>query len=162
MAVGSGQGLSFTGRRVDKRNITCCRIGYKIGCTGDWFMMKISATTSMQLLPAHKHKQMNSSEHCIRCLDCSLHVASAIEISRSWQKQDWQKQDCLKLSHRVMAGVHNAKAEECTIPYTSHRNGMGGLHGNHFAKNSPTKTVSQFPAAISDELTERMAGTRQL
>ena len=31
------------------------RIGYKIGCTGDWFMMKISATTSMQLIPTHKH-----------------------------------------------------------------------------------------------------------
>ena len=75
MAVGSGQGLRFTGRRVD--NITWCRIGYKKGCKGDWFMMKISATTSMQLLPAHKHKQMNSSQHCIRCLDCSLYVASA-------------------------------------------------------------------------------------
>ena len=43
-------------------------------------MMKISATTSMQLLPAHKHKQVNSSQHCIRCLDCYLYVASAIEI----------------------------------------------------------------------------------
>ena len=64
-------------------------------------MMKISATISMQLLPAHKHKQMNSSQHCIRCLDCSLYVASAIEISRSWQKQD-----CLKLSHRIIAGVY--------------------------------------------------------
>ena len=41
------------------RNITCCRIGYKIGCTGDWFMMKISATTSMQLLPTHKHKNVS-------------------------------------------------------------------------------------------------------
>ena len=39
---------------------------------------------------------------------------------------------------------------------------MGGLHGNHFAENSPTKTVYQLPAAISDELAERMAGTQQL
>ena len=38
---------------------------------------------------------------------------------------------------------------------------MGGLHGNHFAKNSPTKTVYQLPAAIPDELAERMAGTWQ-
>ena len=30
---------------------------------------------------------------------------------------------------------------------TSRRNGMGGLHGNHFAKNSPTKTVHQLSAA---------------
>ena len=41
------------------KNITCCRIGYKIGCTEDWFMMKISATTSMQLLPTHKHKNVS-------------------------------------------------------------------------------------------------------
>ena len=75
-------------------------------------MMKISATALMQLLSTHKHIQMNSSQHCICCLDCSLYVASAIEISRSWQKQD-----CQKLSHRIIAGVHNAKAEECTIPY---------------------------------------------
>ena len=68
MAVGSGQGLRFT---------------YKIGCTGEWFMMKISAATSMQLLPAHKHKQMNSSQHCIRCLDCCLYVASAIDHSKN-------------------------------------------------------------------------------
>ena len=68
------------------RNITCCRIGYKIGCTGDWFMMKIFATASMQLMSTHKHIQMNSSQRCIYCLDSSLYVASAIEISRSWQK----------------------------------------------------------------------------
>ena len=74
-------------------------------------MMKISATTSMQLLPTHKHKNI-SSQHCICCLDCSLYVASALEISRSWQKQN-----CLKLSHRIIAGVRNAKAEECAIPY---------------------------------------------
>ena len=36
---------------------------------------------------------------------------------------------------------------------------MGGLHGNHFAKNSPTKTVYKLPAAFPDELAERMAGT---
>ena len=99
-----------------KKHHLLYRIGYKIGCTGDWFMMKISATTSMQLMPTHKHKfQMNSYQHCICCLDCSLYVASAIEISRAWQKQD-----CLKLSHRITAGVHNAKAEECTIPYIPH------------------------------------------
>ena len=62
-------------------------------------MMKISATTLMQLLPTHKHKNI-SDEFCI-C--CSLYVASAIEISRSWQKQD-----CLKLSHRIIVGVHSA------------------------------------------------------
>ena len=38
---------------------------------------------------------------------------------------------------------------------------MGELHGNHFAKNSLTKTVYQLPAAIPDELAERMAGTWQ-
>ena len=74
-------------------------------------MMKISATTSMQLLPTHKHKHGSDEflSTCICCLDCSLYVASAIEISRSWQKQD-----CLKLSHRIIAGVHSAiyKAEE--------------------------------------------------
>ena len=35
---------------------------------------------------------------------------------------------------------------------------MGGLRGNHFAKNSPTKTVYQLPAAIPDELAERPDG----
>ena len=69
------------------------------------------------------------------------------------------EQDCLKLSHRIIAGVNNPKAEECTIPYI---HGLGGLDGNHFAKNSPTKTVYQLPAAIPDELAERMASTRQL
>ena len=42
-----------------KKHYTCCRIGYKIGCMGDWFMMKISATTSMQLMPTHKHKKVS-------------------------------------------------------------------------------------------------------
>ena len=49
-------------------------------------MMKIFATASMQLMSTHKHIQMNSSQRCIYCLDSSLYVASAIEISRSWQK----------------------------------------------------------------------------
>ena len=57
-------------------------------------MIKITATTSMQLLPTHRHIKNvsdNSYQHCICCLDCSLYVASAIEISRSWQKQDYLK-----------------------------------------------------------------------
>ena len=37
------------------RNITRCRIGCEIGCTGDWFMIEIPATTSVQLLPTHRH-----------------------------------------------------------------------------------------------------------
>ena len=77
------------------------------------------------------------------------------------KSQDHGKnQDCLKLSHRIIAGVHNAISRGVYNPV--HPAGMGGLHGNHFAKNSPTITVYQLPAAIPDELTERMAGTRQL
>ena len=58
MAVGSGLRSQVHWKKSRQRNITCCRIGYKIGCTGDWFMMKIPATTSMQLLPTHKHKNV--------------------------------------------------------------------------------------------------------
>ena len=55
-SVAVGSGLRFTGRRVDKETLPSVD---KIGCTGDWFMMKISATTSMQLLPTHKHKNIS-------------------------------------------------------------------------------------------------------
>ena len=59
MAVGSGLRSQVHRKKRRQRNITCCRIGYKIGCTGNWFMMKIPATTSMQLLPTHKHKNVS-------------------------------------------------------------------------------------------------------
>ena len=59
MAVGPGLMSQVHRKKSRQRNITCCRIGYKIGCTGDWLMMKISATTSMQLLPTHKHKNVS-------------------------------------------------------------------------------------------------------
>ena len=42
-------------------------------------------------------------------------------------------------------GVHNAKAEECTTLYMRQtvkiNIGVGGLHGNLFAKNRPTKII---------------------
>ena len=96
MAVGSGLRSQVHQKKSRQRNITCCRIGYKIGCMHgrSWFMMKIpatTATTSMQLLPTHKY--IKKRFICLDCLDCSLYVANAIEISRSWQKQA-----CLKLS----------------------------------------------------------------
>ena len=93
---------------------------------------------------------MNSYQHCICCLDCSLYVASAIEISRSWKKQD-----CLKLSHRIMAGV---QAEEYN---PIHPAGMAwvGCMVTILLKIVPPK---QLPAAIPDALAERMAGTQQL
>ena len=53
MALGSGL------RSQEEESTKNSRIGYKIGCTGDWFMMKIPATTSMQLLPTHKHKNVS-------------------------------------------------------------------------------------------------------
>ena len=56
MALGSGLRSQ---EEESTKNITCCRIGYKIGCTGDWFLMKIPATTLMQLLPTHKHKNVS-------------------------------------------------------------------------------------------------------
>ena len=83
-------------------------------------MIKISATMQL-LLPTHKHKNVEffSTLHLLSLL--FLYVASAIETSRSWQKQD-----CLKLSHR-----HNTKAEECTISYILPEwHGWPGLDGN--------------------------------
>ena len=46
---------------------------------------------------------------------------------------------------QLRTGVHNAKAEACTTPYM-HQNikinvGMGGIHGNQFAKNRPAKII---------------------
>ena len=57
VVVGSGLRSQVHRKKSRQRNITCCRIGYKIG----WltFMMKISATNSMQLLPTHKHKNVS-------------------------------------------------------------------------------------------------------
>ena len=49
-------------------------------------MMKISATTSMQLLPTHVSDEF---------LSRNLKIMA-------------KKKDCLKLSHRIIAGVHNA------------------------------------------------------
>ena len=43
----------------------------------------------------------------------------------------------------LQSGVHTAKAEECTTPLHAQEFqkliGVGGLHGNKFAKNSPAK-----------------------
>ena len=55
-AVGSGLRSQVHRKKSRQRNIT---IGYKIGCTGDYFTMKISATTSMKLFPTHKHKNVS-------------------------------------------------------------------------------------------------------
>ena len=41
--------------------------------------------------------------------------------------------------HSLTEGVHNAKEENCTTPYMRQNIkiniGVGGLHGNQFAKN---------------------------
>ena len=63
VAVGSGLRSQVHRKKSRQKNITCCRIGYKIGCTG------VSATTSMQLYNANTQIQ-NSFSFC--CLDYSL------------------------------------------------------------------------------------------
>ena len=70
VAVGSGLRSQVHRKKSRQRNITCCRIGYKIGCMGDWFMInKISGTIYFDAAIATtntKTFQMNSyQKHCI-------------------------------------------------------------------------------------------------
>ena len=64
MALGSGLRSQ---EEESTKNITCCRIGYKIGCTGDWFMMKIPATIRCSNCQHTNTKTflMNSYQHVL-------------------------------------------------------------------------------------------------
>ena len=63
------------------------------------------------------------------------------------------EQEVSSLNH----GVHSAKAEKCTTPYMRRtikiNIGVGGLHGNQFAKNKRMckQFTSLIPAAIPDK-----------